>query len=486
MLDALAGTGRWRTSPVHVALGGVPAVGQGANDRASELSGRIERAVDAAGWLRTRLEADAGPVDVDRSIDAIVTTDAARDVRLDPGGPIRIAAIAGGATDWLARPWFGDFDIIVVQDEATTRDIEAAGRHGPVAVMPAGSDDPVDAEQLAAVLRAAMEAWLREPKIGIRIGVPSWDVAAGWGDLHVARDLQRALGRLGRRSRIHIRSDWGSWPAARDDVSIHVLGIAEAPIRSGQLNVLWHLSHPDGASKELYERYDLAFVASDTFAAWMATQVDIPVAPLHQATDPERFAPGASGPAHELLFVANSRGVRRHILDDLLPTEHELAVYGKSWTPERLDPRYLAADHLPNDQLAGVYGAAAIVLNDHWLDMQREGFMSNRLYDAAAAGGFVISDDVEGLEAEFDGGIVGYLDAAELRRLVDHYLAHPTERRALADRARAAVLARHTFAHRARQLLDAIEPQLAERRLTITAGQSRLDAAAGAPHRAAS
>jgi hypothetical protein len=283
----------------------------------------------------------------------------------------------------------------------------------------------------------------------------------------VARDLQRAFSRLGRRSRIHLRSEWDAGPDVTDDVSMHLLGQAEASIRPGQLNVLWHLSHPDRGTPELYARYDLAFVASDSFASWMAGQVRIPVEPLHQATDPERFAPGAPGPAHELLFVANSRGVRRHLLDDLLPTDRELAVYGKSWTPERLDPQYLAGEHIPNGELAGYYAGAAIVLNDHWLDMQREGFMSNRLYDAAAVGAFVISDDIAGLAAEFDGGIVGYLDAAELHRLIDHYLSHPRERRDLAERARRAVLERHTFDHRARRLLEAIEPELAGRPLTI-------------------
>jgi spore maturation protein CgeB len=195
----------------------------------------------------------------------------------------------------------------------------------------------------------------------------------------------------------------------------------------------------------------------------MAERTRVPVAALPQATDPDRFRPGRPGPAHELLFVGNSRGVRRHVLDELLPTVHELAVYGRAWTADRLDPRYLAGDHVPNDELAGYYGSAAIVLNDHWLDMQREGFLSNRLYDAAAAGAFMISDDVEGLEEAFDGGIVGYVGADELRRLVDAFLADPAARRDCAERARAAVLSRHTFDHRARTILDAVEPLLAAR-----------------------
>jgi glycosyltransferase involved in cell wall biosynthesis len=458
MLDAVGNGRRWRTAPFHVAVDG-------------GKEGVLDEALEGAGWRLTRLAVDADWAELDSSIDAIVTADDARDIRGLRPGPIRVAHLQGDPTAWLARPWFDDFDIVIVGDEAARERIEAASSQHPVVQSTPGPAGGFD---------AILEGWLREPRIGIRIAVPSWDVAARWGDLHVARDLQRALARLGRRARIHLKPDWDAAPAATDDVSIHLLGQAEAETRPGQLNVLWHLSHPDRGTPELYDRYDLAFAASDSFAGWMAAQVRIPVAPLHQATDPQRFAPGASGPAHELLFVANSRGVRRHLLDDLLPTDRDLAVYGKSWTPERLDPKYLAGEHIPNDELAGVYSAAAIVLNDHWLDMQREGFMSNRLYDAAAAGAFVISDDIDGLAAEFDGGIVGYVDASELHELIDHYLDHPDERRDRAHRARRAVLERHTFDHRARRLLDAIEPELARRPLVI--GQD----VAGAPVEAAS
>jgi glycosyltransferase involved in cell wall biosynthesis len=455
MLDAVGGGRRWRTAPFHVAVDG----GQ---------EGILDEALEGAGWRLTRHVADADWAGLDSSIDVLVTADDARDIRRLRPGPIRVAHVQGDPTAWLARPWFDDFDIVIVGDEAARERIEAASSQRPAVQSTPGP---------AAGFDAILAAWLREPRIGIRIAVPSWDVAARWGDLHVARDLQRALARLGRRSRIHLKPDWDAGPAATDDVSIHLLGQAEASIRPGQLNVLWHLSHPDRGTPELYDRYDLAFAASDSFAGWMATQVRIPVAPLHQATDPQRFAPGASGPAHELLFVANSRGVRRHLLDDLLPTDRDLAVYGKSWTPERLDPNYLAGEHIPNEELAGVYAAAAIVLNDHWLDMQREGFMSNRLYDAAAAGAFVISDDIDGLAAEFDGGIVGYVDAAELHELIDHYLDHPDERRERADRARRAVLERHTFDHRARRLLDAIEPELARRPLAMGQDGASVEAA---------
>ena len=37
--------------------------------------------------------------------------------------------------------------------------------------------------------------------------------------------------------------------------------------------------------------------------------------------------------------------------------------------------------------------------------MRREAILSNRLFDASAAGAFVISDDIETLDEVFDGGV---------------------------------------------------------------------------------
>ena len=351
------GPQRGQSRPVHLGLGTAP-VPDGPARRAPGgpargCRGRRFRGPLAGGRLAGRDDRRSGRA---RSgapppeVDVAVVRDPRIDVRLWPTGPIRVARIGRDAdvAAWLGAAWFEDFDLVVVEDGELADRFAAAGVPRPTVIA---ADEGTDGPAFA----AALDAWLAARRIGIRIGVPSWEVAAAWGDLHVARDLQRALRRRGWQVRIQLRPEWAGGAAARDDVTIHVLGAAEAPTRSGQLNVLWHLSHPDGASPDLYDRYDLAFVASTSFAAEMASRTRVPVAALHQATDPERFRPGLPGPSHELLFVANSRGVRRHILDELLPTDHELAVYGKAWTADRLDPRHLAGEHIPNDELAGAY-----------------------------------------------------------------------------------------------------------------------------------
>jgi GT2 family glycosyltransferase/spore maturation protein CgeB len=305
----------------------------------------------------------------------------------------------------------------------------------------------------AAEIRDHLLGWVDAQRYAILVGIPTWDVAHTWGDYHFARAIQRQLERRGHPTRIHLLDEWGRSPAARADVAIHLHGLSDHRVRPSQLNVLWIISHPDRITPRACDKYDLVLAASDTFAEELASRVRAPVASLHQATDPDRFFPDPTGPEHELLFVANTRNTRRSIIEDLTPTAHDLAVYGKGWTAELIDPVHARGDHIPNEQLRRYYSSAMIVLNDHWADMRAHGFLSNRLYDALACGAFVISDAAVGIDEEFEGTVTTYADRNELRALVDRYLDDPVARRAMADRGRGIVLERHTFAHRVERLI---------------------------------
>jgi hypothetical protein len=247
-------------------------------------------------------------------------------------------------------------------------------------------------------------------------------------------------------ARIRLLPDWDGSATARADVVIQIFGLVERSTRSGQLSVLWIISHPELVTESLVDRNQLIFAASDKFAGDLAQRVRREVIPLHQATDPVRFHPMEGGRHHDLLFVANSRGVRRRIVDELTPTERDLAVYGHGWSEDLLDGRHLKGEHIPNEEVAAYYSAASIVLNDHWPDW------------------------VPGIEEEFDGGIPSFKDGAELRFLIERFLADPAARNDRAGRARDAVLERHTFGHRANQLLQVIQRELEERPPGIVLG----------------
>jgi spore maturation protein CgeB len=193
---------------------------------------------------------------------------------------------------------------------------------------------------------------------------------------------------------------------------------------------------------------------------------------LEQATDPRRFYPeGDLRYRHELLYVANSRKVMRRMMSDLLPTEHELAVYGTNWRG-LIDDRYIAAEHIPNHDLRRAYSTAAIVLNDHWDDMRAHGFVSNRIYDALACGALVISDHMPELEDRFGGAVLTYRDRGELNELIERLLRSPEERAQRVRRGREAVLAGDTFARRVEELLDMLARGVGETRLIKPLEQS--------------
>lgn len=324
--------------------------------------------------------------------------------------------------------------------------------------------------------RSALTRWVNATRIDVAVGPKDWDVAASWGDYHFGRALQRALQRRDHPARIRLRDDWERPAASYADVVIHLFGRSQREPRPAQVSILWIISHPESVTDEMLRHQDVVFAASDPFAAELAQRTGRDVIPLHQATDPDRFQPRDGGEPHQMLFVANSRGERRRIIDELTPTDRDLAVYGKAWSPELLDSRYHHGEYIPNEELAAFYAAASIVLNDHWPDMAAHGFYSNRLYDASAAGAFVISDHVPGIEREFDDGIVTFENGAELRHAVDRYLADPGARDERARRARGAVLARHTFAHRADRIIDELEAVLRDRPTRIVADQETAQA----------
>lgn len=443
LLDAIDDGDRSSGARFHVAIIGSDGPAQALGEGLATLGWRVSH---------------VGPADrsrvIDPSVEAVIVLDDASDIRELPRRLISIAWIADPAP-WLDTPWFDDLDIVLGASPPIVEAVQA-GSAKTAALAP----EPVD----PLAIRDAIVAWATATRYGLRVGVPDRAVAERWGDYHFARALQRSLERAGHPTRLHLLPDWASQVAAREDVTVHLLGLKDAPMRPDQVNLLWQISHPDVATPELYERYDHVFVASDPFAARMATLAKVPVTPLHQATDPERFRPDPTGPEHELLFVGNSRNVRRRIVDDAVTTGHDLAVYGGRWRPDLIDPRFVMGEQIPNDELRRYYSSAAIVLSDHWHDMRAEGFISNRLYDALACGAFVISDHIEGLQAEFDDAVITYRDRDELRTLVERYLADPAERRRRGELGRAAVLARHTFEARAGVIRATADSILAARR----------------------
>ena len=147
----------------------------------------------------------------------------------------------------------------------------------------------------------------------------------------------------------------------------------------------------------------------------MSREWGLPIDPLLACTGSAPTGPSPT-PAPRLLFVGNSRGVYRYAvrsaLADRAPTDP---------ARQRLDgvrpPRPHPPGGVANEEVGELYASAGVVAwNDHHLDMRRDSFASNRLFDAAACGTRVLSDRIDGIEETFDGLVVPFDNKHELAR----------------------------------------------------------------------
>lgn len=288
----------------------------------------------------------------------------------------------------------------------------------------------------------------------IDIAAPAASRGDRWGDTYFARSLADALERRGQHVAIDRRDARERGSRDHDDVLLVLRGLDRVTPRPGLLNVEWIISHPDMISPDEVAAYDLVYAASTSWSARMSREWGTPIRSLLQCTDTRWFHPDRAEPdtGPDLLFVGNSRGVYRYAVRSALAVGADLTLHGNDWT-EFVDREQIASGGVANEEVGALYASAGVVLNDHHLDMRRDSFASNRLFDAAACGARILSDRIDGLEETFSGLVLPFDNEHELARLVaPPYDAFPDDatRREIALR----IMAEHSFDKRAETLID--------------------------------
>ena len=127
-------------------------------------------------------------------------------------------------------------------------------------------------------------------------------------------------------------SEWNDSSDSIGDTVIVLRGLSYYKPKVQHFNIMWNISHSDLVSLNEYELYDHVFIASKYWTEQLKDKVKVPVECMWQCTDINKFYPEYNEKyKSDLLFVGNSRKVYRKILKDLLPTEHNLSVYGADW-----------------------------------------------------------------------------------------------------------------------------------------------------------
>ncbi|MFB6452789.1 CgeB family protein [Bradyrhizobium tunisiense] len=182
--------------------------------------------------------------------------------------------------------------------------------------------------------------------------------------------------------------------------------------------------------------------------------------PIYNALDPATHFPAPQIPRFscDLSLLANrlpdrEQRVERFFIEvaRLLP-EQTFVLGGSGWETKETPANLRKVGHVGTADHNGFFGSALATLNVNRDSMARYGFSPpTRVFEAIGAGACLITDQWDGIDyfLEPDDEVLVAAGAAEV---VDHINALTPERaRAIAGRARARILAHHTYRHRARQ-----------------------------------
>lgn len=152
---------------------------------------------------------------------------------------------------------------------------------------------------------------------------------------------------------------------------------------------------------------------------------------------------------YDIGFVGNRglMGSERRQLLELLEKNFKINFLGRRYLPE---------------EISTVYSKSRLVFN-----YSIKGDVNMRIFEALCVGRLLLTNAIpNGLEELFTDRqhLVIYRNSEELIQLVRYYLEHPEEREAIAKAGQSLVLTKHTYQHRAEQILStifgAVSPQL--------------------------
>jgi spore maturation protein CgeB len=213
---------------------------------------------------------------------------------------------------------------------------------------------------------------------------------------------------------------------------------------------------------DLIPRFDLylSFAGGPSLARLAQTYGARRVRPLYCAVDPAACRPLGLPERHALGYLGTYSADRQPAVERLLiePAralpEERFVVAGPQYPDHLAWPaNVVREDHVPPERHPGFYGQLRFALNVTRADMIGAGWSpSVRLFEAAACGVPIISDDWPGLDELLTPGrelLIAHDSADVVRYLRDF---GPDERSQIARAARERVLSAHTAAHRALEL----------------------------------
>ena len=256
-----------------------------------------------------------------------------------------------------------------------------------------------------------------------------------WGDYILGQDMKSGFERLGYSVQPAYMDNF--YPAGSEDskIDVYMHGFIpfNPPENAEKINVLYlyypletsnmekfknlkGAVEPDWLSlqTELWD-FQLAAVASPTYQKEIE-KFGIKTIFVPQFTDPKKFyyeyTPEA---AYDILFVGRP-GYERISARWAIESGFDVALFGEGWK-DKAPAEMFKGNYIDNNELHKYYASAKIVLNDTREDMKKAGFISNRVFDVTASGGFLISDYMPEIEQFYGDNIPMFKSKEELKEL---------------------------------------------------------------------
>lgn len=285
---------------------------------------------------------------------------------------------------------------------------------------------------------------MQKNKILLKTPIPRELGRQGWGEYWLAQDINEALSSNFNAAVFNE----GKYPLWSDfdtffDGAIYMRGRESFMPFNKEKSIMWLFCHPADVSLSEMNLYKTVACASENYAELLKNS-GIRCEYVPQCTKPQRFyADKDSRYEMDIIFVGNTRGIFRDAVKFSLEKSIDIKLFGRGWGCF-VPGKNIIADYVDNNMLRKYYSNSKIILNDHWEDMKCHGFVSNRIFDVTACGGFLISDYMDEIKKIYGESIPMYKNSDELSELVRYYLDNEEERFKKAREAQEITLSRFT------------------------------------------
>ena len=243
---------------------------------------------------------------------------------------------------------------------------------------------------------------LSKKHVRIHTSIPKPSYSLQWGDLYLARSIRYELQKNKLRCNISVGENNGRRFSSREDLALNLRGIESIKQINKQSFLNWFLSHPESYDIAELVESDNIVISSKIFTKKIENLRSSfnDLKPLYVPQFSTIMAPKIPQDALcDFIFVGNTRNVYRESVKYAIQLGLNIKVIGSGWD-NYIDEKYILKNLVSNSELGAAYKLGRVVLCDHWKDMKKFGFVSNRIYDCLSIGRPILTDYAKDIESD--------------------------------------------------------------------------------------